>query len=454
MSVSDRQAAEDEPTSILDRYFKITELHTNLRTEVIAGISTYLSLAYIFVVNPAILSQAGISKSAVLFATVIVSGLSTLLMGVWAKLPFAVAPGLEMNGFFVFAVVGKLGLTWQQALGTVFWSGVLCIVLTWLPVRQRIIDSIPNGLKTNIAVSVGVFVATIGLFLSKVIVFNHGLPDFSGWSITQLVSHEAIVMYVGLIVSLLLGVKRFKFTGGMLVSIIVGAVVCNMFGIASKAPATLSTDMFSAILQFNVLSVFTDPRCLSVVLIFFIIDFYGGIGKFIGLTAATNLQSGGRVRNIEKGLYVDGIGTVAGSALGTSSLIAFVESAVGIAAGGRTGITAIVCGVLMLCSLIFTPLIGLVPVEATAGILLYVGWLLLPLREHPDSFGRFDKGVGVIMGLLSLLTFSLDKALLVGFWAYAMRQIFSRARTASINWYLLGAAVLLSVSSVMQYRWQ
>lgn len=192
---------------ILDRYFKISELQTSLRTEVLAGISTYLSLAYIFVVNPAILSQAGINKSAVLFATVIASSIATLLMGVWARLPFAVAPGLEMNGFFVFAVVARLGLTWQQALGTVFWSGVLCIVLTWLPVRQKIIDSIPNGLKTNIAVSVGVFVATIGLYLSKIISFKNGFPNFSNWGSYQLLSSEAIVMYVGLLVSFLLGSK-------------------------------------------------------------------------------------------------------------------------------------------------------------------------------------------------------------------------------------------------------
>ncbi len=453
MSNLDTSPTAGKSTSKLDRYFRLQELNTNIRTEVIAGISTYLSLAYIFVVNPAILSQSGINKSAVLFATVITSGLSTLLMGAWANLPFAVAPGLEMNGFFAFAVVGKLGLTWQQALGTVFWSGVLCIALTWLPVRQKIIDSIPNGLKTNIAVSVGVFVATIGLFLAKIIAFKNGLPDFSSWSINQLLSNEAIVMYTGLLISVLLGLRRFKFMGGMLVSIIVAAIVCKMFGIVAKTPATLSTDMFSAIWQFDILSVLSDPRSLSVVLIFFIVDFYGGIGKFIGLTAATNLQSGGRVRNIEKGLYVDGMGTVLGSALGTSSLIAFVESAVGIAAGGRTGITAIVCGLLMLGSLIFTPLVGLVPVEATAGILLYVGWLLLPLREHPQSFGAFDKNVAVTMGLLSLLTFSLDKAMLVGFLSYSIRQLCLRSKAEPINWYLLGAAVLLAVSSILQYRW-
>jgi len=437
----------------IDNYFSISKLQTNIRTEILAGVSTYLSLAYILIVNPAILSQAGISKSAVLFATAVASAISTLLMGVWARLPFAVAPGLEMNGFFVFAVVTKLGLTWQQALGTVFLSGVLCIILTWLPIRQRIIDSIPSGLKTNIAVSVGVFVATIGLYLSKIILFKNGFPNFFDWTANQLWSDKAIVMYIGLAVAFLLSSKRFKFTGALLVSIIVGAFACKVFGISSKIPTTISTDMFSAVWQLDVYSVVTNPRCLSAVLVFFILDFYGGIGKFIGLTSATNLQSGGKVRNIEKALYVDGIGTVLGSTIGTSSLIAFVESAVGIAAGGRTGITAIVCGALMLCSLVFTPLIGIVPVEATAGVLVYVGWLLLPLRESSDSFNAFDKLIALMMGLLSLFTFSLDKALLLGFWAYSIRQLFS-GKEKQCNWYLLGAALLLTASSIMQCQWR
>lgn len=437
--------------SINDAPETAEKLKISLKTELLAGVSTYLSLAYIFVVNPAILSQSGLNPSAVLFATAIASGVSTLFMGIWAKLPFAVAPGLEMNGFFAFAVVGHLGLTWQQALGTVFWSGILCILFTWLPVRQKIIDSIPDGLKANIAVSVGVFVVTIGLYLSKIIAFKNGLPDFSHWSHSQLFSSEAIVLYFGLLISAVLGLKRFKFTGGMLIAIIAGALLCRILGITAKTPMALSADMFSALFKFDLFSVISDPKSLSVVLIFFIVDFYGGIGKFIGLTAATNLQSGGKVRNIEKALYVDGAGTILGSALGTSSLIAFVESAVGIAAGGRSGITAITCGSLMLCSLVFAPLAGMVPVEATAGILVYVGWLLLPLKERSPSFGRFDQSIALAMGLLSLLTFGLDKAMLIGFWAYTLRQLF--LERGKVNLYLLTASLLLTASTLLQNQW-
>lgn len=438
----------------LDRYFRVTELNSTLKTELVAGVSTFLSLSYILILNPSILSHSGMNASAILFATAVASGLATLFMGLWARLPFAVAPGLEMSGFFAFVVCGSLGMSWQQGLGTVFWSGVLCVLLTLLPVRQKIIDSIPAGLKINIGVSVGVFVATIGLFVAKILSFKNGLPDFSQWGIHRLVTAEAVVLYIGLCCALLFNTKRFRFTGSMLLAIFCAALACNILGITCKAPPQFSGEMFKCLFQVNLVGVISDPRALSIVLVFFIIDFFGGIGKFIGLTAATNLQSNGQVRNIEKGLYVDGIGTMFGAATGTSSLIAFVESAVGIAAGGRTGITAIVCGILLLVSLVFTPLVALVPAEAVSGITLYVGWLLLPIdqfRENKASFNRFDAMVAVIMGAVSLLTFGLDKALLVGFSAYTLRQML--AKDVRLNPYLLATTILLLLSCLMQMLW-
>lgn len=437
-------------SSAASGYFEVDRLGSTLATEVMAGVATYLSLAYIFVVNPAILSQAGMDVSAVLFATVVASGVSTIVMGLWARLPFALAPGLEMNGFFAFAVVGNMGLTWQQALGTVFWSGILCIVFTWLPVRQKIIESIPDKLKVSIAFSVGIFVVTIGLFLAKIVVFDKGIIQWSALSAESLFTPKAIVLFFGLAVATILGFKRLNFPGGMLVAIIASTILCKFLGITVAEPAQLSSEMFSAVLQLDLMSVF-DPRFLAVLIIFFIIDFYGSIGKFIGLTAATNLQSKGEVKNIGKALYVDGGGTVLGSLVGTSSIITYVESAVGIASGGRTGIVAIVCGTLMLASIAFTPLVGLVPVEATAGILAYVGWLLLPREQVKAShiqFDRFDWAIAIGMGLLTFATFSLDKPLLLGFWAYQLKSMWGRQAT---NWYLLTAALALTVAVIAQH---
>lgn len=431
-------------------YFQVDALNTSIGKEVFAGVATYLSLAYIFVLNPAILSQAGLNISAVLFATVIASGVSTLMMGLWARLPFALAPGLEMNGFFTFAVVGTMGLTWQQALGTVFWSGILCILFTFLPARQKIIESIPDKLKVSIAFSVGIFVLTIGLFLAKIVAFDKGIIQWSTLTTQSLTTDRAIVLYFGLALAALLGLKRISFPGGMLVAIVASTILCKHYNITAPQPAELSTEMFSALFQLDLTTVF-DPRFLGVLIIFFIIDFYGSIGKFIGLTAATNLQSKGQVKNIGKALYVDGAGTVLGSLVGTSSIITYVESAVGIASGGRTGIVAIVCGILMLTSIAFTPLVGLIPVEATAGILAYVGWLLLPreqIRASHIIFDRYDWAIAISIGLLTFLTFSLDKPLLLGFWAYQLKSTWQKERT---NWYLLTAALALTIAVVTQH---
>ena len=431
--------------------FQLRSRDTTLGREIVAGISTYLSLAYIFIVNPSILSGAHMNGSAVLFATAIASGLATIAMGIWANLPFAVAPGLEMSGFFVFAVVGALGLSWQDALGTVFWSGVLCVVMTVLPVRQRIIDSIPSGLKINIGVSVGIFVATIGLFLAKILAFHDGLPDLANIHLQALTSVQALIMYSTFAVAFVLGVKPLRFRGSMLVAIVVGALLCRLFAITSDQTARFSSDMFLAVGQAHIFSVLANPHFAMVTLVFFIVDFYGGIGKFIGLTAATSIQSQGKIPNIGRALYVDGFATIGGSLLGTSSLIAFVESSVGIAAGGRTGITAIVCGILMLASLLFTPLVGLVPTAATSGVLLYVGWLLLPIkqfRQEPDLFGAFDLVIAVVMAVLTLVTFALDKSLLVGFVLYTGREVLTRRR---FDPFLITTTLILALSVVVQY---
>ena len=367
-------------------------------------------------------------------------------------MPFALAPGLEMNGFFAFVVCGTLGLTWQQALGAVFWSGVLCLILTALPARQSIIDSIPNPLKINIGCSVGVFVATIGLFLAKIISFKDGLPDVSAFATANLITIEAIALYIGLAISFLLGLPALRFPAGMLIAIIVAAVFCKMRGVVVENPPTLSSDMLSATFQLDWLAIFSSIKLVSVFLVLFLIDFYGSIGKFIGLTAATNLQKDGHVVNMGKAMYVDGIGTVGGALVGTSSIITYVESAIAITSGGRTGLVAVVCGSLMLLSLLFTPLVALVPVVATSGILLYVGYLLLPVKQMRDpevKYSPFDLVVAAMMGAITLATFSLDKSMLLGFLIYSGRHLISRPK--NVNWWLVGSTALLAISVIAQY---
>lgn len=435
-------------------YFLLRERQSTLPTEVLAGISTYLSLAYIFIVNPAILGKAQMDPAVVLFATAVASGLTTLTMGLWARLPFAVAPGLEMNGFFAFYVVRTLRLSWQDALGTVFWSGILYLLMAILPSRQRIVDSIPAGLKINIGVSVGVFVATVGLELAKIVSFKDGLPNLAAWNLSSLLTPDADILYLGLLIALVLGFRKFRFPGGMLVAIIISAVACKVFGVGQPISSTMKTAITQDVGKLNIFSVLSNPHFLPVTLTFLIINFFGDIGKSIGLTAsARTIQENGAVPNLDKALYTDASGTILGSILGTSNLITYVESAVGIAAGGRTGITAIVCAILMLASLVFTPLVGLVPVEATAGILIYVGWLLLPFRKYRDDqsiYQIFDSIIACAMGLVSFVFFDLNMAMLIGFAAYTSYGLY---RERKVNTWLTITTMALAIAVVLQHVW-
>lgn len=439
----------------LEKTYKFKELNTNWVTEIVSGVALFLSLSYIFIVNPAILSQAGIPSGAIFFATVIASGVATLVMGLAARLPFALAPGLEANGFFALVVVGSLGFTWQEALGLVFWSGVLCVIFTIIPARQLIIDAIPEGLKAAISTTVGVFVVVIGLAVTDLVSFENGVPSALG----DFSSPKAMVLYAGFAISVVLGLKFLRFPAGMLVAIIAATVMARNLGITADTPPAKQDEFLSAMGQFEILGVFSDPRAWTVLLVFFMIDFYGSIGKFIGLTRTTNLQTEGKVKNMGKALYVDAGGTMLGSFLGTSTIITYVESAVAIAQGGRTGIVAIVCGLLMLASIAFSPLVAIVPVAAASGVLVYVGWLLLPkhelwdaIRGKKDLGGRldgFDFLVVVLMGVVAGFTFSLDKSLLLGFVLYSVKQIVQNK--GRVNPYLLGSAVLLGVAMGVQY---
>ncbi|MEZ6013074.1 MAG: NCS2 family permease [Hyphomonas sp.] len=449
--------------------FEFEKLGTNWVTEIISGVALFLSLSYIFVLNPAIFSKTGIPSGAVFFATVLASGLATLAMGLWARLPFALAPGLESNGFFTFVVVLGLGFSWQEALGLVFWSGVLCLVLTWVPVRKNIIDAIPEGLKTGISTTVGIFVGVIGLSVTDLVIFKDNLPVAFG----DFGSPKAILLYVGFAIALVLGLRRELrgvggvrtgvfapiFPAGMLVAIITATVLARFLNVPSDTPPAKLDEFFEGVGQLKLFSVFQDPRAWTVLLVFFMIDFYGSIGKFIGLTRSTTLQTGGQVKNMGRALYVDGWGTVLGSAVGTSTIITYVESAVAIGQGGRTGVVAIICGALMLASLAFSPLVAFVPIAAVSGVLVYVGWLLLPKKELVDaiqgksdrdgSLDWFDFAIIGAMAIIAGVTFSLDKSMLVGFALYTIKEIISERRLP--NKYLALSTVALAIAMGVQY---
>lgn len=426
----------------IDTFFGITKLGSSFRIETFAALSTFLSLSYIFVVNPAILSDAGMNKSAIFFATIIGSVLTTLAMGLWAKLPFAVAPGLEMNAYVAYVVVGAMGFTWQGALGAVFWSGVLTVLLSLTPLRVNIVKAIPETLKSGLAAAVGIFLTLISLKVSGILVYT-GIQVQGIGSIT---SSEAIVFFVGLVLVAVL--KYFNIRGSVLLSIIGAAIVAHFIGLGSAIePITFSKEMFSSLFAFD-WKIILDPKIWSIIVVLFILDFYGSIAKFIGLTRGTSItDENGNVPHLKEGLIVDGAGTVIGAVTGTSNLIAYVESAVGIGEGGRTGLVAVVIALLMSSFIFLTPLINLIPVIATTGALFFVGATLIPWKEI-KKYSWIDRAAVLAMVVITILTFGLDKAMFAGFAVFIALSLFT-GEWKRLNVYLIGSTLVLLLSILL-----
>lgn len=425
------------------KFFDVKSLGSTWKVEILAGISTFLSLSYIFVVNPAILSEGGFNKSMVFFATIIVSSLATIVMGLWANKPFALAPGLEMNAYIAFIVVGTLGFAWQDALGAVFWSGILMLIVNFLKIRKSIIQAIPDKLKSGLAATVGVFLMLIALKVSSMLAYE-GI-QVVGFG--KLLSPEAAVFYVGLTFVLVL--RYFKIRGAVFISIVVASVMAHLLGIGSvNEPIAISRDMFSGIFAWN-LGIIFNPAIISVVIILFIIDFYGSIAKFIGLTRNTSIiNKDGSMPKMTEALYVDGAATVVGAGLGTSNVTTYVESAVGIGEGGRTGLTAVTTGILMLFFLLLTPLVNLIPVVATTGALFFVGLSLLPNRKDIKTYTSIDAVAVTLMILTTIWTFGLDKAMLVGFGTFIILQVI-KGKGKEVNLFLLLSVILLLIGIVL-----
>jgi adenine/guanine/hypoxanthine permease len=431
------------PSGFLDRFFGITEKGSTVPREVLAGLSTFLALSYIFVVNPAILDNAGINKNVSLFATLVISAAATLVMGLWARLPFVLSTGMEMNAYVAFFVVGAAGFTWQDALGMVFWSSILMLVLTGLSIRERIIDAIPDSIKIGLSFSVGVFLVLIALSISGILSYKGLTLDHFG----SVASPAALALYFSLASIFLF--ERLKLPGAVLLSIALTSILYHLFGPAeaSKPSEAFTSEMFGGLFQLD-LGIVLDPKAFSIVLVLFVLDFYGSVAKFIGLTTSTNIVENGRLPRRTRALVVDAAATTGASLLGTTSVITFVESAVGIGVGGRTGLTAVTCGLAMLTCFFALPLIQAVPVVATTGALIYVGLELCPTLERFRSVPTIDKVALASMPLVTIATFAIDKAMLAGFAIFVVASLISRGKRTDP--YLIGSTVLLAISVALQ----
>ena len=381
---------------LLERLFKLSQKQTDVKTEMLAGLTTFVALAYIIFVNPNILADAGIPKEAAIAATIWATALATTLMAVWANFPIAVAPGMGLNAFFAYYVVGVLHLSWQVALGAVFFSGILFLILTLGGIRQAIIRSVPMNLKCAIGVGIGLFIAFIGLKNAGIIIADKATFVTVG----HLINPEPLLACFGLLFTAALLARNIK--GSILIGIITTTILGMIFGVV-PAPKGINDivsfnipSLTPTLLQLDIMGAW-QYGIFSIIFTFTIVELFDNMGTLIGLTRKAKLMDDkGEIENLDKALTTDALGTLASAVLGTSTVTSYVESAAGIAEGGKTGLTALTVAALFVVSLLFAPLIGLVPGFATAPALILVGALMMAEIVHV-SFADFTDGFPAFM---------------------------------------------------------
>ncbi|MBU8754074.1 NCS2 family permease [Priestia megaterium] len=431
--------------SWLDKLFHLTERKTGVKTEILAGITTFVTMSYIIFVNPTILADAGIPKEAAIAATIFATVFATLLFALWANMPIAVAPGMGLNAFFTYTVVLGEGLTWQTGLGAVFISGVVFFILTITGLRKKIIEGIPAILKSAISVGIGLFIAFIGFKQAGIIVSNKENLVALG----QLTKPGPFLALLGFIAVTVLTARKIK--GAALISILLVSIAGMVLGIV-EAPKSISSvvsfsmpSMSETFLQMDIKSAL-HYGLFSIIFSFTLVELFDNLGSMIGLSKKAGLMDEkGEIKGLDKALVADSLATVASAAMGSTAMNAYVENAAGIAEGGKTGLKALVVAILFLVSLLFTPLISIIPSFATAPILIMVGALMLteikniPLDEITDAVPAF-----CTISLMPL-TFSIGEGLALGFLSYTFVKLLA-GRAKEIHWimYMISAAFIIN----------
>jgi len=402
----------------LARIFKLEEHQTNVRTEVLAGLTTFLTMAYIIFVNPNILADAGMPHDAVFVATCIAAAIGTIIMGMYANYPIAMAPGMGLNAYFAYAVVKGMGFTWQAALGAVFISGCLFMLVSLFRIRDMIVNGIPHSIRIAITAGIGLFLGIVSLRGAGLVVGNPATLVALG----DMHQPSVILSVLGFFVIVTLDHLRVK--GAILIGILAVTVASFFFagntfhGVVSLppsiAPTLLHLDIEAAL----------SVGILNVVLVFFLVELFDATGTLMGVANRAGLLKAGKMDRLNKALLADSTAIVAGSLLGTSSTTAYIESAAGVQAGGRTGLTALTVAVLFLACLFIAPLAGVVPAYATAPALLYVSCLML--RELVDlNWDDTTESIpAVLTALMMPFTYSIANGVAFGFITYSGLKLF------------------------------
>jgi AGZA family xanthine/uracil permease-like MFS transporter len=412
--------------AFLDRYFGLAQQGTDVRTEFIAGITTFLTMVYIVFVNPIILGKAGMDQGAVFVATCVAAAVSTLVMALYANYPIALAPGMGINAFFAFTVVLTYKYTWQQALAAVFCSGVLFFLISVFRIRQYVIDSIPQNLKLAVSAGVGLFLGIIALEEAKVVVDHPATLVTLG----DLRNPEAALMLLGFVLIAALNFRRVL--GGTLIGILVATVIGLPFGLAKfTGVVSMPPSIAPTLLQLD-FSRFWELTFLIVVFSILFIDVFDNAGTLIGVTHRTGLMKNGKLARMKQALISDSFAAMFGAVIGTSTTTSYIESAAGVSAGGRTGLTAAFVGLFFLLALFFAPLAGMVPAYASAAALLYVACVMARGLAEIDWEDITEYAPAVVTAITMPLTYSIATGIGLGFITYALCKIISgKAREAS-----------------------
>jgi len=408
---------------MLDKYFKITENKSTLRTEIIAGITTFMTMAYILAVNPDILSAAGMDKDAVFTATALSAVIATLVMALVAKLPFALAPGMGLNAFFAFTVVLGMGYTWEFALTAVFLEGIVFLILTAFNVRELIVNSIPLNLKHAVSVGIGLFIAFIGLKGSGVIVGNPA-------TLVSLGDMKNPAVWVGLLGVIIIGVLLVKRVKGAILIGILASTVLGLFVGVTVIPegftfVSLPPSIEPVFFKFDFSQVFTIDM-LIVLFTFLFVDMFDTVGTLVGVSSKSGmLDEQGRVPRVKQALFADSIGTFVGAILGTSTVTTYVESAAGVAEGGKTGMTALTVAIMFALSLFFAPLFMIIPAAATAPALIIVGLMMITPVTKID-LDDFTESIPAFFTIIMMpLTYSIADGIVFGMLSYVLLKLFT-----------------------------
>ncbi len=411
---------------MLDKFFKITEQGSTLRTEIIAGLTTFATMAYILAVNPYFLSVAGMDYGAVMTATAISAVIATLVMALVARLPFALAPGMGLNAFFAFSVCGVMGCSWQLALTAVLIEGIIFLLLTFFNVREAIVNAIPSNVKHAISVGIGLFIAFIGLAHKEVgiIIQGKGIPLHLG----DLHSSGALLCLAGILIIGVLLVRKVRgaILIGLLIITVIGLIpgidVTNMpkNGSIVSLPPSIEPIFFKFVGWEEIFS----WKFLTILFVFLFVDMFDTVGTLIGVSSKADLlDEKGRVPRVKQALFADAIGTTCGAVLGTSTVTTYVESAAGVAEGGKTGMTSLAVAAMFFLALFFTPLFTMIPAAASSSVLVIIGiFMMSPITKI--NFDDYTEFIPAFLTMIMMpLTYSIAEGIAFGMLSYVILKL-------------------------------